>query len=224
MSTVAGTVVTAIESVWAHLRIVHPDVPDVVVAMAGGSAGRRGVRLGQFGPDRWQRGEEWMPELFIGGEGFAFGAREVLATLLHEAAHGLARARGISDTSRAGAYHNGKYRQLAEELGLRVERQPSTGWSITHLADDTAEKYRTQIENLAAALTAHRRSEHTGTEDPDPAGEDAESRESDDEEHPPRNGRALTCGCTPPRRVRAHQRSIDPGPILCGVCEHPFAA
>jgi hypothetical protein len=38
----------------------------------------------------------------------------VLENLLHMAAHGLAAARGISDTSRRGQYHNKKDRELAE--------------------------------------------------------------------------------------------------------------
>jgi hypothetical protein len=42
----------------------------------------------------------------------------VLDTELHEAAHGLAAARGIQDTSRQGRYRNARYRGLAEELGL----------------------------------------------------------------------------------------------------------
>jgi hypothetical protein len=44
--------------------------------------------------------------------GLARGAREVLATELHEAAHGLAAARGIRDTSRQSRYHNARYRRL----------------------------------------------------------------------------------------------------------------
>jgi hypothetical protein len=43
-----------------------------------------------------------------------------LATLLHEAAHGLAHVRKIPDTSRQGRYHNRRYQVLAEELGLDV--------------------------------------------------------------------------------------------------------
>ena len=56
----------------------------------------------------------------ISGEGLARTPREVLGTLLHEAAHALAAARGITDTSRQGRYHNKKYAALAAELGLDV--------------------------------------------------------------------------------------------------------
>jgi hypothetical protein len=40
----------------------------------------------------------------------------VLENLLHMAAHGLAAARGISDTSRRGQYHNKKDRELARSV------------------------------------------------------------------------------------------------------------
>ncbi|MEU7634054.1 hypothetical protein AB0C34_29445 [Nocardia sp. NPDC049220] len=217
MSTFAGFVVTVIETVWVAIRDQHPDVPDVVVTMAGGSIGsRRAMRLGSFGPDRWLRGREWMPELFVGGEGFALGARDVLGTLLHEAAHGAARTRGVQDVSRGGAYHNGKYRDIATEFGLDVVRQGHRGWSETTVRNATAKQYHAQIDALGSVLTAHRRSEH----DPAPG---AEGREGgDDEERAPRSGFALTCHCDPARRIRAAKRSVNAGPILCGVCQHPF--
>ncbi|MFJ9367278.1 hypothetical protein ACIRRA_23055 [Nocardia sp. NPDC101769] len=38
-----------------------------------------------------------------------------------------------------------------------------------------------------------------------------------------RNGSPLTCRCEPPCRIRAHKKIIAAGPILCGVCQQPFA-
>lgn len=225
MNAFAGTVVTTIESVWAAIRQRHPDVPDVVVAMAAGSVGAgRGVRLGQFGPDRWQRGEQWMPELFVGGEGFAQGAHDVLATMLHEAAHGVARTRGIQDTSRAGAYHNARFQDIAQELGLSVTREPHRGWSATTLPDATATQYRTQIAALTGVLIARRRSEHEPPpHDPTKPGDDADDTSDEQErERAPRSGRALVCACDPVRRVRAAQRTITAGRIFCGFCNEQF--
>ena len=43
------------------------------------------------------------------------------AVILHEAAHALAYARGIKDTSRQGRYHNKHFKTCAEQLGLAVE-------------------------------------------------------------------------------------------------------
>ncbi|MEV6102039.1 hypothetical protein [Nocardia sp. NPDC051981] len=149
--------VVAIESVWADLRARHGDIPDVVVTMASRSMGRRGVqKLGQFGPDRWKVGQRVMPELFVGGEGLVMGARDVLGTLLH----GAARTRGIDDTSRAGAYHNGKFRDIAREFGLTVQRTPVRGWTVTTVPDATVDTYKRQIRTLDAAIVAYRRDEH----------------------------------------------------------------
>ncbi|MET7770191.1 hypothetical protein [Nocardia sp. NPDC005366] len=224
MNAFAGSVVVAIESAWAAIRAKHPEVPDVVVTMAAGSMGSpRGLRLGHFGPDRWVRGTDWMPELFVGGEGFAFGAREVFGTLLHEAAHGIARTRGVQDVSRGGAYHNSKYKTIAEELGLTVTRQASRGWSETALPDATAKRYRRQIDALAKVLIAHRRNEHEPPPGTPADGNADEGTAGEDAERAPRNGHALVCGCEPVRRVRAAKRTIEAGPILCGICTQPFA-
>ncbi|WP_280471841.1 hypothetical protein [Nocardia cyriacigeorgica] len=226
MSLVSGSMVAAIEDAWAGLRARHPDVPDVVITIASGSVGRRGVRLGQFGPDRWVHGDARLPELFIGGEGFAQGPREVMATLLHEAAHGIARTRGVKDTSRNGAYHNGRYRDIAAELGLGVERHKGSGWSITNLPDAAAQTYQQQIAKLGSLLVAHRRTERefldeeTATGDPEA---DTEAGAPNSKPSRPHNGHSLTCSCEPVRRVRASQKTVDAGPILCGVCQQPFA-
>jgi hypothetical protein len=39
---------------------------------------------------------------------------------MHEATHGVAWTRQIADTSRQGRSHNGRFRAIAEELGLEV--------------------------------------------------------------------------------------------------------
>ncbi|WP_219419925.1 hypothetical protein [Pseudonocardia nigra] len=57
----------------------------------------------------------------------------MLGTLLHEAAHGVATTRGIKDTSRQGRYHNRKFAELAEELGITVALDGARGWSATTL-------------------------------------------------------------------------------------------
>jgi hypothetical protein len=76
------------------------------------------------------------------GEGLERGPEPVFATLLHEAAHALADAREIQDTSRQGRYHNLRFRALAEELGLVVTPAPGIGWSATTLPAATAALYR----------------------------------------------------------------------------------
>ncbi|WP_280493694.1 hypothetical protein [Nocardia asiatica] len=110
------------------------------MTMAAGSTGRSGgVRLGRFGTDRWEHGTELVPELFVGCEGFAAGADEALGTVRYYAAHRIARTLAVMYTSRAGAYHNGRYKQIAEEIVLTVEHTPGRGGATTTLAKATSD-------------------------------------------------------------------------------------
>ena len=91
-----------------------------MIIIASGTDGKH-PRWGHHAPGRWNVAGEQLTEIMISGEGLRRTAREVLATLLHEAAHALAHARGIKDTSRQGRYHNTKFKKCAEEVGLAVE-------------------------------------------------------------------------------------------------------
>ncbi|MEV6769919.1 hypothetical protein AB0N05_14960 [Nocardia sp. NPDC051030] len=170
-----------------------------------------------------------MPELFVGAEGLTAGAPEVLGTLLHQAAHGIARARGVAESSDNGRYHNKKFKILAEEVGLVVARHQRFGWSLTTVPNATARRYHGEINLLSRAIVAHRRPEHDAADtdsvpaDPDTTDNDHEDGERGDRSRD-RNGRPLLCQCRPPRRIRAHKKIIDAGPILCGVCRTQFTA
>lgn len=162
-------------------------------------------------------------ELFIGGEGLQRGAAEVLATLLHEAAHGVANVRKIQDTSRQGRYHNARFKALGEELGLTITQDPSIGWSGTKLPDPTRESYVDAIAALQAAITAYRHSEGylpgLGPGD-DAGGDDAAGTSGGGGAKRPKNGLVLMCGCQ--RRVRMSTAAAELGPVLCGVCSTSF--
>jgi hypothetical protein len=141
--------------------------------------------------------------VLVSGEGLQRGPVDVLGTLLHEAAHGLACGRSIQDTSRQGRYHNRRYATLAHELGLEVASIQPIGWSATTVPTQTANAYAGQVEELAAALVLWRRHEHR-------IGPGPRSR----------NLLAATCGCG--RRIRVARATLAQAPILCGACEEPF--
>jgi hypothetical protein len=115
----ASLLVAALERTWQAIRQHHSDVPEAVLVVASGADGKR-LNLGHFAPHRWQVNGRDRHEVLVGGEGLQRGPTDVLGTLLHEAAHGLAQARGVQDTSRQGRYHNRRYATLAQELGLDV--------------------------------------------------------------------------------------------------------
>ena len=133
-------IVRVLEDIWRAIRARHGEIPAVVIIIASGTERKQPV-FGHHAPGRWQAGNEQRAEIMISGEGLRRTPRDVLGTLLHEAAHALAAARGIKDTSRQHRYHNTKYKMLAEELGITVTFDPTIGWSITIVPDHTAEDY-----------------------------------------------------------------------------------
>ena len=123
-------IVRVLEDIWRAIRARHGELPAVVIIIASGTERKQPV-FGHHAPGRWHAGNEQRAEIMISGEGLRRTPRDVLGTLLHEAAHALAAARGIKDTSRQHRYHNTKYKMLAEELGITVTFDPTIGWSIT---------------------------------------------------------------------------------------------
>jgi hypothetical protein len=198
----ASLLVAALEHAWTTIRQRHPHVPEAVLVVASGSEGKR-LNLGHFAPHRWQVNGSDRHEVLVGGEGLHRGPLEVLGTLLHEAAHGLAQARGIADTSRQGRYHNRRYATLARELGLEVASVKPIGWSASTVPEPTAAAYAAQLEELTAALVLWRRQEHHSGTGPRS-----------------RNLLAAACGCG--RRIRAAKATLAEAPILCGACVQPF--
>lgn len=224
----ASRLVQALEQAWGAIQRRHPQVPAVVVTLGAGSVGvPRGVlKLGHFAANRWTAGGAGTPavaELFVGGEGLAQGAESVLATLLHEAAHGLADVRQIQDTSRQGRYHNTRYKALGEELGLVVTQVAGIGWSGTALANGTPVRYAAELIQLTAAVTAYRYAEGSlpSTGDGDRGGKGGGGSGSGaGHGSSPKNGLVLVCDC--PRRIRVSSATAAQGPILCGVCDAEF--
>jgi hypothetical protein len=198
----ASLLLAALEHAWQTIRRRHPDVPEAVLVLASGSEGKR-LNLGHFAPHRWEVAGADRHEVLVGGEGLQRGPVEVLGTLLHEAAHGLAQARRIQDTSRGGRYHNRRYATLARELGLEVASVKPIGWSGTTVPEPTAAAYAAQLEELQAALVLWRRQEHRiGTG--------------------PRSRNLLACTCPCGRRIRTAKATLAEAPILCGACQQPF--
>jgi hypothetical protein len=160
-------------------------------------------KWGHFAAARWQVADANRPEVLVSGEGLKRGAREVLATLLHEAAHGLANTRGVKDTSRQGRWHNRRFATLAGELGLGVAKDSKTGWSQTSLTDRLVGRYADQLTGLDAALGLWRHTERQ-------SGSAAASHN------------LLACSCECGRKLRVSRTTLEQAPIICGACEEPF--
>ena len=202
-SPAASKVLTVLEEVWTAIRRHHGDVPPVVLIIASGTDSKQ-PRWGHYASGRWYASNVKHAEVMISGEGLARTPAEVLGTLLHEAAHALAAARSITDTSRQGRYHNKKYARLAAELGLEVTETPGFGWTITTVPAATASRYADQLAALKDAMTIWRNSEHT------PA---AATRRST-------NLIAAACPCG--RSIRVAASTLAEAPITCQGCDGSF--
>ena len=204
--TVTGPLVAAIEATWLAIQERHTEVPLVVLTLGNGTAKPGHLTFGHFHDQKWAVGTDRLPELFIGGEGLRRGAVPLLGTLLHEAAHGIASIRGVKDTSRQGRYHNTKFRDIAAELGITVEKDPCIGWSITSVPDLTARDYADAVDVLDQALTAYRLADLHDTKPKT------------------NNGVVAECGCDPTRKIRLSRSTYDLGPMFCGICEQSFTS
>jgi hypothetical protein len=198
----ASRVLTVLEDTWREIRRHHGEVPPVVIIIASGTDTKQ-PRWGHHAPGRWYVDNTEHAEVMISGEGLARTPHEVLATLLHEAAHALAAARGIQDTSRQGRYHNRKYAVLATELGLDVAEIEPLGWNETTVTDTTAERYARQLDALADAMTLWRTAEHTAR---------AKKRDT--------NLIAAICPCG--RSIRVAASTLKEAPITCQACDGDF--
>jgi curved DNA-binding protein CbpA len=204
-SQAASRILKVLEDTWLEIRRWHPDIPPVVIIIASGTDGKH-PRWGYHPPDRWNVAGEQRTEIMISGEGLRRSPADVLGTLLHEAAHALAHARNIKDTSRQGRYHNKQFKTHAEELGLTVTHDTRNGWSASTITTTTEAAYARQLAALGEAMTLWRHGETiTGT---------TPRRTS--------NFIAATCPCG--RSIRLAASTLAEAPITCAACDGKFQA
>ncbi len=152
----------------------------------------------------------------IGESSSACGHELSFERLLHEAVHGIAAARGVRDTSRAGRYHNRRFLAIAEELGLDhpEEPHPSSGFSLVTLNPEAKRRYRPTIERLQRALKAHTAATAADTARlfRGPAARHGSSG----------GGVRVKAVCDCGRNVRVVPSVLAQAPIVCGGCGKPF--
>jgi hypothetical protein len=201
----ASPILKVLEDTWLEIRRRHPDIPPAVIIIASGTGGKY-PRWGHHAPGRWNVAGQQYAEVMISGEGLYRTPREVLVTLLHEAAHALAHERGLKDTSRQGRYHNKQFKTLAEELGLTVTHDDRTGWSAATITPATERAYARQLDSLAKAMTLWRHSETTPG---------STTR---------RNTNLLAACCPCGRSIRVAASTLAEAPIICQACDGKFQA
>lgn len=188
----------ALNECFLAIRARHPEVPNLMLVVA--SRGRRPIH-GVFTPQSWAVADTRQHEITIAAESLARGPEATLGTLLHECAHALAVVRNIKDTSRQGRFHNARFKALAEELGIQVDKDPTIGWSVTSLPESTAKEYSRELSILTDSLKGYRISF----------------------EAPPKSTRTtvkIGCGC---RSVTVPLSFWNKGSITCNECGEEFA-
>jgi len=126
---------------------------------------KTGRTMGHFTHAKlWKAGDEAFHEIMISANYFTRGARAVLGTLLHEVAHSLDLQAGIQGVTGDG-YHNKKFKETAEALGLTITQAKGIGWSVTEVSDACAERWAEAlalIENALALMADSEQAKKTG--------------------------------------------------------------
>jgi len=157
MSTATLPILQAIDALIERANELHKGLPEVTVVLGAAGYTKKSQVHGHFAPNSWRTEKgQYDHELMLSGESLRRGAEETLGTLLHELAHAKAHAAKVTDTSNNGRYHNKKFKEFGNELGLELEKVETIGWSKTTLAEGTAELYKDGLDLLRAALVKYR--------------------------------------------------------------------
>ncbi len=160
-------------------------------------------RRGHFTPyTPWQNGGETFSEIAFNLEHFV-SAEDLLSTLLHEVAHSLNHMNGIEDCS-SNQYHNAKFKDAAEALGLKTEKTKK-GYSSTSLTEFGAKRWAKALKILTAAFDLTAMSTEGASK---PKGRNT-------------NLLKAVCQCEEPLTIRASRGVLDSG-VRCDECGTRF--
>ena len=216
--------ITALAGIWTEIRRLHTDVPGAVILPAPAPKGRSNV-LGHFAALRWQpRDQEGVliHEVVVVAEHLNRSPEDVLETLLHEAAHAMNFARSIKDCS-ASQYHNRKFKDAAEALGLVVSQLAHYGFAHTKLGEGTAQRYKAPTERLTEVLV-HRRAFWRRVPPPPkgPPGVSTPTGPDGPTKGPARTTRNRKATCKCGYIIRASRKVLSSTTIRCESCGEAF--
>ena len=194
--------VQTLERAWTQIRDLHTRVPQAVIVLLDVTA--RPSRRGHFATSQWKtRGEGRAHEIGLSPALFA-DHMQLLATLLHEAAHAaLFEETGNPGIGSTRYYHTKQFRDCCQEFGLQCEFLNSRyGWTITQWpGGKLPSEYRPVLASLRTLLPF-------GTQKPLPM--QGPGREL------PKSGQLrLSCGC---RAIYASRAIAEEGGLLCELC------
>ena len=178
---------------------------------------------GHFTPSRvWSDGETRAHEIMVSGENLARGARAVLGTLLHEAAHAKNHADGVQGTDSNGR-HNKTFAKQAEAFGLQItETSKSIGWSNTEVPDECAERWSDALALIEEGLQffADTMTSKRGGIAPKGTGEDG-GEDGGEDTPKPRNKNNIKATCKCGNIIRLSQKVLAVG-VTCKGCGEDY--
>jgi hypothetical protein len=213
-------VVLALENAYSVLRRRWPELPAVVITVFYDR--HRSVR-GYFWDGQWRSTvRPALPELHIDSTILSDPPEAILKTLVHEATHALAKARRVNDTSRDGRYHNQRFADLAQEMGLETAPDRQIGYRTPALQPAwLVGTYAPLVQVIAAA------SRRLWQDDRNAGAVNVGSSVGANVAPPPAGPRGrlikATCGCRPPRIIRVARSTLELAPIHCDACNADFA-
>lgn len=113
--------------------------------------GEKATAKGSYGTqwaEKWQVEDKKVTEISLSAEHLQLGnINRLFITLIHELVHERAYKRKIKDTSRNGRFHNKRFVELAEEVGLICQQNKQCG-----CVTETAHEWLTKIFNECYAF------------------------------------------------------------------------
>ena len=202
-----GSIATkCIEEAWTQLRAVISGLPQAVIVLLDVAA--RHHRRGHFAHSTWKaRGTSNSHEIGISPALFG-DPKQLLPTLLHEAAHALNHERGLHDCS-GRYYHRKEFRDTCVRLGLNCQfLNTRYGWTLTGWPQDgkIPPRYSPIIEHLKTSMPRGSGMQQAGKARSKPL---------------PKTGHVrLECRCL--RSLYASRAVADRGGISCSICGSDF--
>lgn len=139
---------------------------------------------------------------------------DIMGTLLHEIVHLDHLSKGIKDCSRGGSYHNKKFKEGAERVGLKVIKSKTYGYAFTEVPEELAEIFHSFELDETAFNTSR-----IDFEEEAKKAEDEEGKTNPKTGQKRKGSNSIKWVCP---ECGAIVRSTKEVNILCGDCKIPF--
>lgn len=155
----------------------------------------------------WKKKDGETYELNIAAEVLNYPIEETLDTMAHEMIHLYCRENGIKETSRGGVYHNNKFKELADKIGLQCYKSEKYGWNTE--AGETMLQYAIDNDWNEITLGRERVQRLLPTHTPTTA----QTGTTPTREPRPSSTRKYKCPC-----CNTSIRATKDVNVICGVC------